>query len=185
MNQEIPSVGIYPKNYLFESDHLPLISFKTEAQKTRAEEYILKKVNIFFSRIIKINIDVKKSQISYSNMITEKDFDFQVKKDFMEYFYKNIFVKLGKRKSNGQLYFSPKWGITFDEKCAPILISYLRDPNYYKTSNGDPKCSPLKVKDNNYDYTFYRYGTIDINKKPVFYYIYFTLQEILDVVKLP
>jgi hypothetical protein len=178
MNPDIKNVGIYNENFNFKSDYLPLIAFKSENQKNAVEEYILTKVDVFFKRIIKIEIDVKKSQINYSNTITEKDFT----KKPISYFYENIFVDLGKR-SAGKLDVSPKWGITFDQKCAPIEVSYL-SPSFRIYPNSQPKFYPFEYDDysQNKKY-YYRYGTIDINGKPIFYYIYFTLQEIIDVIK--
>jgi hypothetical protein len=178
MNPDIKNVGIYNENFNFESDYLPLIAFKSENQKNAVEKYILTKVDVFFKRIIKIEIDVKKSQINYSNTITEKDFT----KKPISYFYENIFVDLGKR-SAGKLDVSPKWGITFDQKCAPIEVSYL-SPGYLRTSpNYQPEFKPFEDDYYQNQKIYYRYGTIDINGKPIFYYIYFTLQEIIDVIK--
>lgn len=180
MNQEINNIAIYPENYQFESDYLPLISFKTEQQKASAEKYILTKVEIFFHKIIKINIDVNKSQIPYSKIITEKDF----KPKEINYFYDNIFFDLGNRNSKGELDFSPKWGITFDEKCAPISVSWLSP--FYRKQKGKKYDPDFKLfcysHQDSYEWN-YKYGTIDINEKPIFYYIYFTLQELLDVIK--
>ena len=178
MNQDIKNVGSYNESFNFKSDYLPLIAFKSENQKNAVEEYILTKVDVFFKRIIKIEIDVKKSQINYSNTITEKDFT----KKPISYFYENIFVDLGKRNCAGQLDVSPKWGITFDQKCAPIEVSYLSS-NYFRSyGNYQPEFTPFKYNYSNKNF-YYRYGTIDINGKPIFYYIYFTLQEIIDVIK--
>lgn len=181
MNKDLSIIGVYPENYQFESDYLPLIAFKTEQQKLSAEKYILNKVDIFFKEIVHIRVDdVAKSQISYPKIITQKDF--QAKQ--IKYFYKNIFYDLGQRNSKGELNFSPKWGITFDEKCAPISVSWL-SPRYRVN---DRNSSLPKFKPFNYSYhsTYqfnYKYGIIDINKKPFFYYIYFTLQELLDAIK--
>lgn len=178
MNQDL-NIGVYPENYKieFESDYLPLISFKTEQQKIVAEEYILNKVNIFFKEIIHINVDVAKSQISYPKIITQKDF----KAKQIKYFYENIFYDLGQRNSKGKLNFSPKWGITFDKKCAPISVSYLSST--YRRDRSrlfNPQFCPFDCKKYfGYDWKL-KYGTININGKPLFYYIYFTLQEILD-----
>ena len=41
----------------------------------------------------------------------------------------------------------------------------------------------LKYSNRDYSLPYYRYGTIDMNGQPIFYYIYFTLQEILDEIK--
>ncbi|QSV54026.1 MAG: hypothetical protein HEP80_09200 [Dolichospermum sp. UKL201] len=54
-----------------------------------------------------------------------------------------------------------KWCITFDINSTPIEVPNLTIPN-------SDLCR--------------RYGTIDIVGKPILYYIYFTLPEILDYV---
>jgi hypothetical protein len=180
MNQGIKNIRVYPENCQFESNYLPLISFKTEQQKASAEEYILTKVDIFFKQIININIDVITSQINYFNTITEKDFSEKP----IKYFYEKVFDDIGQRNSTGKLDFSPKWGITFDEKCAPIQVSML-PRGYLKQYYGDsygPSFNPFNYKYKQWIWN-YQYGTIDINKKPIFYYIHFTLQELLDVIK--
>lgn len=172
------NIGINYESEHFISDYLPLISFKTEKQKNIAEFYILTKAKIFFDKIIGINLDVEKSQIKYSKVITDQDF----KSIEINYFYDNILYDLGKRDSKNRLDFNPKWGVTFDEKCAPIMMSYL-SPNYRVDSNSFTKYNVLNYSDSDNKLRYYRYGTIDINRKPIFYYIYFTLQEILDVIK--
>ncbi|MBP0019424.1 MAG: hypothetical protein J7647_17955 [Cyanobacteria bacterium SBLK] len=185
MNFNFKNIDIYPEDYAFESSYLPLISFKTDRQRELVEEYIFKKVDIFFKRIINIDISVRESQVTYPKIITEKDF--KTKK--LEYFYKNIFSNLGQRDSNGKLQFSPKWGITFDKKCTPISVSRLK-PNFRilidKKSGKrvkEPNLEPFTYYHHNIHERHYHYGTIDINGKPVFYYIYFTLQELLDVLR--
>ncbi len=114
------NIGINYESEYFISDYLPLISFNTEEQKKIAEDYILTKARIFFDKIIGINLDVEKSQINYSRVITNKDFS----SIEINYFYDYILYDLGKRDSNNRLSFNPKWGVTFDEKCAPIMMSY-------------------------------------------------------------
>ncbi|MBD2015283.1 hypothetical protein H6F96_15050 [Microcoleus sp. FACHB-53] len=169
------NIDIYSENQQFESDYLPLISFKTQQQQARAEEYIFNKVDIFYEKIIKIKTDIKKTHIAYPKIITEKDF---TAKD-IKYFYENILFDLGKRNHiNNKLDFAPKWGITFDEKCAPILMSWL-SPKYRVYADSKPGYGIFRED----DIPYYRYGTIDINGTPIFYYIYFTLQELLDVIK--
>ena len=181
MNQPIKTIAIYPENYQFESDYLPLISFKTEKQRNDAENYIKMKVDIFFRKILKIdNIDVVKSQVPYSKIITPEDF----KAKNISYFYDNIVCDLDEtpRDSEGQLNFPAKWGITFDEKCTPISVSYLSS-KYKKPYKSPPHFEPYTyTHQNRYEWN-YKYGTIDINGQPIFYYIYFTLQEILDAIR--
>jgi hypothetical protein len=167
MNQKINIIGISPETKLFQSIYVPLISFKNEEQKKVAEDYITREANKFF-RILLEAQEVK--PLAYPLLITELDF----KKIDMSYFYENLFYDL-ERKPDGKLEAKIKWGITFDVKCAPIKLFYVKRKNSgfgadIKITNPDGR--PHR-----------QYGTIDINGKPVFYYIYFTLQEILDVIK--
>lgn len=178
MIQKITNVGVYSESYEFESDYLPLISFKTQQQKDVIENYIFTKVNIFFEKIIKIKLDIKKSQVLYSRTITQKDF----KAKIISYFYDDIFFDLGKRNSDNKLDFPIKWGITFDEKCAPIKVSFLSGGFRVYGHGYKPDFKPFKLYYLDYQWN-YRYGTIDINRQPVFYYVYFTLQEILDEIQ--
>lgn len=179
MNEDIKSIGIYPENCQFESDYLPLISFKTKQQKDIAEQYILTKARVFFREIIKIEIDVEKSQIIYPKMITETDFKIKS----VSYFYENIFFDLGQRDADKKSGFFPKWGITFDEKCAPIKVMYLsRNYPFDPNSTNQPKLKFFQYSHRTYEFS-YRYGTLELNKQPIFYYIYFTLQEILDEIR--
>lgn len=145
----------------FESNYVPFISFKSQEKKDAAENYIIREVNYFFENIL--NIDISVEQIAYHKIITENDF----KKVDIKYFYDNLFYDLGERNSEGKLEHRIKWGITFDEKCAPIKVVMAN------SNDGNQN----KITQNR------RYGTIDINGTPIFYYIYFTLQEILDVIK--
>jgi hypothetical protein len=167
MNQKINIIGICPETPPFESSYVPLISFKNEEQKKAAEDYITREANIFFKILLKAQ-EVK--PLAYRLLITELDF----KKIDMSYFYENIFSDL-ERKPDGKLEAKIKWGITFDLKCAPIELIYVSS----ESRGFDPKIAEKNVKGRPHR----RYGTIDINGKPVFYYIYFTLQEILDVIK--
>ena len=168
MSHEINVIEIYPEHLAFNSHYVPVISFKNEAQKKAAEDYIMQEATKFFSSPWLPDQEVK--PLAYPRLITELDFQ----KIDMSYFYENIFSDL-ERNPEGKLEAKIKWGITFDEKCAPIKLGYI-SPSY---DGNEPK-----IKYTNYDGRPHRrYGTIDINEKPVFYYIYFTLQEILDVIK--
>lgn len=158
-------------NLYFNSNYVPLICFKNQQQKESAEKYIVEEASLFFVNIL--NIDVSITQLAYPKIITEQDF----KTVDIKYFYENLFHDLGERRADGRLEPKIKWGITFDEKCAPIEVGWI-SPNFngsqheirpfYKDSEGSP---------------YRRYGTIDINGTPIFYYIYFTIQEILNVVR--
>jgi hypothetical protein len=168
MSQEIDIIGTYPEKLVFQSNYVPLISFKNEEQKKAAEDYIIQEADIFFRKILPRQTV---TQLAYPKLITENDFT----KEPITYFYENLFYDL-KRNLNGKLEAKIKWGITFDEKCAPLNLAWAPEtyarpepPNiYFHDQPGRPHR---------------KFGTIDINGKPVFYYVYFTLQEILDVIK--
>ena len=80
------------------------------------------------------------------------------KEDFknigIQYFYQNIFNDLGKRDNKNKLEIVIKWTMTLDINNCPF-------------------------SDNQYR----KYGTIDVDGIPVFYYIHFTVQEILDAIR--
>ncbi len=174
MSSELDIIQLHSKNSEFYSDYIPVISFKHKDQKDNVENYIFNQVKDFLKKL-KIDLDINKAQLPYQKIITEKDVK-DLKKFNISYFYENLFYDLGEREPNGRLKAKIKWGITFDEKCVPSQLANVKpsfrghkDPNReYKDSQGRP---------------YRRYGTIDINGSPVFYYIYFTLQEILDVIK--
>jgi hypothetical protein len=165
MNYELDIIQVQSENLYFYSNYVPLISFKNKYQKDAVEEYILEEVKDFFKKI-EIDLDINKNQLPYQENITEKDF----KKVEISYFYENLFYDLGEREPDGRLKVKIKWGITFDEKCVPCQLGYV-NPSF----RGYGKPPDIKKER--------RYGTIDINGSPVFYYIYFTLQEILDFLK--
>ncbi len=168
MKPETDVIGIYPEHLAFESDYVPLISFKTEKQKQAAEDYITKEVDVFFDKIY--GQDKPQYQpIPYSQLITEKDF----KVVNIEYFYLTLFEDLI-RKKDKKLDVKIKWSITFDIKCTPIQLAW-HSPTYKGYNPPNPN------DENGLPYR--KFGTIDINGYPVFYYIYFTIQEILDVIK--
>jgi hypothetical protein len=162
---ELEIIQLQSENLAFSSNYVPLISFKNKYQKDAVEDYILEEAKVFFEKL-KIDLDINKNQLPYQRNITEKDF----KKVDIRYFYENLFYDLGEREPDGRLQIKIKWGITFDEKCAPCQLGYVNSSKkgYGRTPN---------IKKER------RYGTIDINGSPVFYYIYFTLQEILDFIK--
>ncbi|MCF3570780.1 hypothetical protein L2E69_09030 [Planktothrix agardhii 1806] len=158
------------KDVITESDYLPLISFKKITQKQAVENYIIAEAKDFFKNILKINDEV--IQIPYPRLITKHDFKTRDIKDF----YNILFYDLEKRDSNRKLKINIKWGITFDEDCTPIQVGYYNhEENKIVYSDNRPNLSHL-----NY---YRRYGTIDINGTPVFYYLYFTIKEIFDVIK--
>ncbi|MCT7964484.1 hypothetical protein NG791_27780 [Laspinema sp. D1] len=174
MKPETDAIGIYPEQL---SGYVPVISFKTEDQKKAAEDYITAEVDVFFDKIFYKQKKPLYQPIPYSKSITEKDFK-PVEKNFkpveIDYFYLNLFNDLS-RNQDKKLEMKIKWCITFDIKCAPIQLARLSpkydgyNPQpYYSDENGLP---------------YRKFGTIDINGYPVFYYIYFTIQEILDVIK--
>jgi hypothetical protein len=170
VNYKPDPIGIHCEKLYFQSDYVPLISFKNQGQKEAAKKYIFEEVEEFFLKLEIHDIDINKSQLPYPKNITEKDFT----RIDIGYFYENLFYDLGKRK-DGKLENKIKWSITFDEKCTPCQIAGV-SPNY-SGNELDIKFEDSKGRPHR------RYGTIDINGTPVFYYIYFTLQEILDVIK--
>ncbi|MEH2254480.1 hypothetical protein [Nostoc sp.] len=171
MNFKQTIIGTCSGDAKFESACVPFISFANDEQKKTIENYIFMQVDEFFQKIYPAGII--RTQLSYSKLITEEDFkDFNKLK--ISYFYDNLFHDL-ERGSDGKLELKIKWSITFDERCTPIKLANI-PPNYRgyepKLSSKDGKnCLPRK------------YGIIEINRIPVFYYIYFTLKEILDVAK--
>ncbi|BAY42251.1 hypothetical protein NIES2111_66470 (plasmid) [Nostoc sp. NIES-2111] len=181
---EINAISICSEGQAVCSCYIPFISFASKEQKEKAENYILKEADDFFSNIMMLNTSIQ--PVPYPKLITHNDF---TKMD-MEYFYNNLFYDLGERDSNGKLICKLKWGIVFDEEITPIQVAYL-NPNF----SGNREDARLVYSDrrDGRPYRTYRphnpyipyrkYGFISINGKPVFYYLHFTLQEILDAVK--
>ena len=174
MNQEAQGFGI--TNNL-ESDYIPFISFKTQQQQSIAEQYVFDKAEVLLNDVLKLGINVTKCYLSSLNLISDKDF----RQKPIKYFYENIFADLQERDAKNKLIFLPKWGISFDIKCTPISIKYL-SPYFKVYPDSRPNFNSFDCK-KYFNYECLKYGTIDINKKPAFYYIYFTLQEIIDEIK--
>ncbi len=168
MNYKADIIGIHSENSKIESEYVPFLSFKNQEQKKVAENYIYQEVSAFFEKILPSQAVMP---IPYTKLITEADF----KKKEISYFYENLFYDL-ERKPNGKLEAKIRWGITFDKNCTPLQLAST-PPN----ASGYKKPS-LSYKDTK-GRSHRQFGTIDINGTPVFYYIYFTLQEILDVIK--
>jgi hypothetical protein len=166
------------------STYVPFISFSSHERKDLAESYILREADYFFKSILKIDIPI--ASIPYYKNITPQDFN-QVE---MQYFYNTLFFDLGERDSRGKLVNKLKWGVTFDEAAAPIQVAYL-NPSFSdsheeaKLSYSDFNVSrPLLSYRLSNSATLYRkYGFISLNGVPVFYYLHFTLQEVLDAIK--
>ncbi len=179
MSYELDIIQLHKnsENSDFYSDYVPVITFKNKYQKDIIENYILEEVKDFFKKV-EIDLDINKNQVPYQKIITEKDF-INSKKVPITYFYENLFYDLGEREPDGRLKAKIKWSITFDEKCVPCQLAYV-NPSFRGYGKLDIK--DIKYKDSQ-GRPYRRYGTIDINGSPVFYYIYFTLQEILDVIK--
>jgi hypothetical protein len=160
-------IGIIVNSKEIKSNYVPLISFKNQQEKQVAESYVINKVDEFFKEIEEVNIpNIVDAQLPYSKSITIEDFSSQNTK--IEYFYKNLFSDLEERDKDGKLKLKIKWCITFDINFAPIEVPQIRIP-----SPDGRDCR---------DSLYRRFGTIDIRGTPVLYYIYFTLQEIIDVV---
>ncbi|MTJ08598.1 MULTISPECIES: hypothetical protein [unclassified Anabaena] len=177
MNVESDIIGIRSTDTAFDSLYIPFISFANQEQKKAVEDYIISQAANFFKKIeTRHPAVISRTQLPYSKLITDKDFK-DCKTIKIKYFYKNFFHDL-ERDSDGKLKLRIKWSITFDEKCTPIkLVSLRKDYRGY-----DPKPNDFSDKDVQ-GRPHRKYGTIEINGEPVFYYIYFTIQEILDVVK--
>jgi hypothetical protein len=171
MSSEIEVFGIQSKNVAFQSDYIPLISFKSKQQKYAAENYITQEANYFLKNILNISLPAK--PLAYHKLITDKDFQ-QVN---IKYFYENLFNDLGERNSDGKIELKIKWSITFDEECAPIQVE-----SCHSKFNASRQHTRSRYTDKK-RCSYRRYGTIDINGTPIFYYIHFTIQEIIDVIK--
>lgn len=169
-------------NYFFESCYLPWISFKNEKQVEAVNKYIYLKAKIFFRQILDLQLpgfNFQSNYISYHQIITDLDF----KKTQIKYFYSNIFSCLGERDRESKLVFIPRWGITFDENNCPIETSFLPS-SYIPSPASKINFTPLKYFSENREVSFIRYGDIRANDEPIFYYIYFTMQEILDQIRV-
>ena len=105
-------------------------------------------------------------------MITDDEFG----KIHIEYFYEILFSDLGERDEQNRLVPNIKWGAVFDKRCTPIETAFIS--KNYQGSRSNAKLE--KYSDNR---KYRKYGTIDINGKPIFYYIYFTIQEILNAIR--
>lgn len=190
MNHNSENIGIRSEqeNLYFQSDYVPLISFNNKKQKDYAESYILLEACDFFTNILKLDIPVVQNQLASPQIITNKDFNTKE----IKYFYEFLFHDLGERQPGGKLKVNIKWGITFDEECAPIQVAkHYFHPNsqevklkYFDSRKGRPRLLYRSYVPHQQYLQYRRYGTIDINGTPIFYYIHFTLQEILDAIKL-
>lgn len=171
--------GVFDGNVTSASSYIPLISFHSQEQKEIAELYILKEADDFFVNILKIDSQIK--CIPYSETISWQDFS----KTEIEYFYKTLFFDLCERDSSGKLINKLKWGVTFDAEIAPIQIAYLAGNEEVKLSYLDSRNgrTSLRYHSQNRFPLYRRYGVITLNGEAVFYYLYFTLQEILDAIK--
>lgn len=145
-----------------ESNYVPLISFNDSKQQEKANKYISQQVKEFFKFLEQ---DFKEfSYLQYSKTINDLDFSSNQKKP-IEYFYNYLLIDLAKmgRDQSGKLISPKKWTVTFDINCTPIIIPELIIPNSGKLRR--------------------HFGTIDVSGVPILYYIYFTMQEILDAIR--
>lgn len=172
--------GTFDGNVTAASRYIPVISFHSQEQKEIAESYLLREADDFFVNILKINSQIQ--CIPYVETISWQDFS----KIEIEYFYKTLFFDLCERDSSGKLINKVKWGVTFDAEIAPIQTAYLLAGNeeaklsYSDSHRGRPS---LRYHPQNRFPLYRRYGVITLNGEAVFYYLYFTLQEILDAIK--
>ncbi|BAT57014.1 unknown protein (plasmid) [Nostoc sp. NIES-3756] len=169
--EQLQIIDVFDDEYNgnFISNYIPLIRLHNSKQKEAVEKYIYAEAHKFLEKILEP--DIIATPIAYPKLITEKDF----KEIDISYFYDNFFFDLGERDDRRKLKLKVKWGITFDERCAPIQIKYL--PNNSNELLGNITSNDSNIVPNR------RFGTIDINGTPIFYYIYFTIQEILDVIR--
>ncbi len=149
------------ENQSINSEYVPLISFQNQKQRQIATDYIIEQVKIFFQEIGVDIPNLVEAQLPYSESIVAEEFS-QVN---IDYFYDKLFYDLGEKKEdrdeNGKLKVKIKWCITFHNNSTPIKVPQLKIP-------GSNLCRS--------------FGTIDIVGTPIFYYIYFTLQELLDII---
>jgi hypothetical protein len=170
-----PSIfGTYNGNNGVFSSYIPFISFSTQEYKYMAEAYVMREADLFFKNILKIENSVQ--LIPYLETITWKNFN-QVK---ITYFYNTLFFDLGERDNHGKLMKKLKWGVAFDEELTPIQVAESIEGRLNYSDRRDVRRSYCPRK----PFLDYRkYGFISVNGEPVFYYLYFTLQEILDALK--
>ena len=117
--------------------------------------------------------------IPYAKTISRQDFN-QID---IKYFYETLFFDLCERDSRGKLINNLKWGVTFDAEMAPIQTASSNKEvslNYLDNREGRPS---LRYHSLNPSPLYRRYGVITLNGEAVFYYLYFTLQEMLDAIK--
>lgn len=177
--------SLYGDNEAVYSSYIPFISFSSQEQKNVAESYILREADVFFKDILRLEVSVE--SISYFKTIAWKDFN----KVDMEYFYNTLFFDLQERDFNGKLINKLKWSVTFDEEITSIQVAYLSPSfsgereearlSYFDRREGRPYFS---YRPHNPFPLYRKYGFISLNGEPVFYYLYFTLQEVLDAIKL-
>jgi hypothetical protein len=175
---------VYGNDAEVRSTYIPIVSFATQEAKNSAESYILSEAAIFFRDILKNSELVQ--LVPYLETVTFKDFN-QVE---IDYFYNTLFSDLGERGSNGKLVRKLKWSVSFDEEMTPIQVAYL-SPSYSENpEDAKPSCLDSRSGRPHFLYrphkphlNYRKYGYISANGKPIFYYLYFTLQEILDALK--
>ena len=175
---------VYENETEVRSNYIPIISFATQETKNSAESYILSEAKIFFRDILKIHKPVQ--LVPYLETVTFKDFN-QVE---IDYFYNTLFSDLGEKDTDGKLVRKLKWSVSFDEEMTPIQVAYLspsysKEPEYAKPSVLDrrPDRPHFSYRPHRPYLNYRKYGYISANGKPIFYYLYFTLQEILDALK--
>jgi hypothetical protein len=176
--------GIFAQNGEICSSHIPFISFLTQEQRDDAELYISTEAELFFRDILKINEPTE--MIPYAKTISYQDF-MQVN---IKVLYNTLFFNLGERDFENKLIKKLKWGVTFDEELTPIQVA--DHPQFFSGSSDEERLSYLDRREgrprtpyrSHNSYISYRkYGFISINGEPIFYYLHFTLQEILDALK--
>ncbi|WP_052349594.1 hypothetical protein [Picosynechococcus sp. NKBG042902] len=182
---QLHSLGGEPVKTVY-SSYIPFITFVDPEKVEKSEQYILKEAEDFFLKILGLpNVP---ELIDYQKTLNWKDFH----KVPFKYFYDVIFCDFYERNREGKLINKLKWAITFDEELTPIQVASIRRDLNATNQEGvkrdffDRRRNRVRPHYRNHNpYPPYRkYGYISISGEPVLYYLHFTLQEILDALKL-
>jgi hypothetical protein len=144
------------------------ITVKSEDEAVRIHDYINGEIKHFFDDVVK---EAPTGYIPYQLSIAPAS-DLRIVSSFMsgneqrDWVYDQLFHDFGERDQGGKLVRKLKFFVTLDEASAPILIKHQGQ------RGADDR----------------RYGTIDVGggtlkEHRVCYIVYFTLQELLNVMK--
>ena len=185
MNTDNISIfDVYKGDEALVSSYIPFVSFSSQMHKDIAEAYVLNEADDFFKNILKLNIPVQ--PIPYIKTIGFHDF----RKVNIDYFYNTLFSDICERDNSRKLINKVKWGITFDEEVTPIQVAHLKPS--FSVNQQESRLDFLDRRKGRHQITYHpdnpfplyrKYNYISLNGEPVFYYLHFTLQEILDIIK--